>query len=401
MEKDSQMQVDSATTRMATRSVEVATQTECAAYMTLNDDLLYRLRSALVEADQRIVEQHQQIVSLMEERVQLKKAASEEPRTAEGRRGTQLQREPAVFSSQKRLFMEDCGDEIDGGMVEEAAVAQEPDWLREAAELAGLQPGGGAMSDGGSQESDAELESAVRMQAAARRRAARRMYQLLALEGRKERARARLAAREAEVAREAELRRVRRKADKLASERVQPQVDATEAQPGAQPIVPFAVSQAARDAMARAISRQKAQRMTEAAVFLQGTWRRRRSLRQEMVSSGTRRPERQALEVREPQAELLQLRVAETRESAAQVAAARSVAEQDGWGKLWQEVHQQSVEEHREALRAFRLRWREEQRLTRGMSAMDMQLLRGIPRRGTGGRQRRRAMAQRKQLQWL
>ena len=111
----------------------------------------------------------QQIDSLMEEREQLKKVAPEEPRTAEGRRGAQLQREPAVFSSQKRLFMEDCGDEIDGGMVEEAAVAQEPDWLREAAELAGLQSGGGAMSDGGSQESDAELESAVRMQAAAPR----------------------------------------------------------------------------------------------------------------------------------------------------------------------------------------------------------------------------------------
>ena len=40
MEKDSQMQVDSATTRMATRSFEVATQTECAAYMTINDAML-------------------------------------------------------------------------------------------------------------------------------------------------------------------------------------------------------------------------------------------------------------------------------------------------------------------------------------------------------------------------
>ena len=108
MEKDSQMQVDSATTWTATRSLEVATQTECAAWTTLNDAMLYRLLSALDEAHQRIAEMNQQIDSLMEEREQLKKVAPEEPRTAEGRRGAQLQREPAVFSSQKRLFMEDC-----------------------------------------------------------------------------------------------------------------------------------------------------------------------------------------------------------------------------------------------------------------------------------------------------
>ena len=47
MEKDSQMQVDSATTWTATRSLEVATQTECAAYMTIDDALRYRLLSAL------------------------------------------------------------------------------------------------------------------------------------------------------------------------------------------------------------------------------------------------------------------------------------------------------------------------------------------------------------------
>ena len=80
-------------------------------------------------------------------------------------------------------------------------------------------------------------------------------------------------------------------------------------------------------------------------------------------------------------------------EAYARMAVVEHTAEAEGWDRMWEGQRQHAVasSEVVEELRAFRLRWRAEQRVTRGLSSVDLRLLHGLSARGTGGRQRRRA----------